>query len=156
MPIRSPSGRCRQRASFSSTARWTAGSYICPGTARSIRSARLYSIVASPFSGKSSHTRPSVWALAAQVQPYPEPAGALLHRVRRGALQVKPEIKRRARAPRPLDLLGAELLARHALAVDFGHYLTQRPDFVCFGVDLLAQHSKAPASHAEHLIQTTY
>src|SRR5256885_1344254 len=142
MPIRSPSGRRRQRASFSSTARWIAGSYICPGTAaqytegattlRLSWALSMHSVASNPrrpLGLRLAKVRPRR-SLAAQVQPHPEQAGALLHRVGRRALQVEAQVQRRARAARAPDLLRPELLAGDALAIDLGHDLAQRPRLI--------------------------
>src|SRR5947209_8116155 len=167
MPIRSPSGRRRQRASFSSTARWIAGSYICPGTAAQytegaptlwLSSALSMHSVASnprrPLGLRRAKVRPRR-SLAAQVQPHPEQTGALLHRVSRRAFQVEAQVQRRARAARTPDLLRPELLARDALAIHFGHDLAQRPRFVSLRIDVVAQDPETPPAHAEHLVQAT-
>src|SRR5437016_4498414 len=50
------------------------------------------------------------WFLAAEIQPDPEQAGALLHRVSRGSLQIETQIQGCTRAARAPKLLAAELL----------------------------------------------
>src|SRR6266568_790280 len=147
MPIRSPSGRCRQRASFSSTARCTAGSYICPGTGAVYGSAssRL------PRGGlrwptdpvhtgwrRAAIGRPRRRLLATQVQANPEQAGAFLHGVGRGALQVEPQVQRRTRAARAPQLLAAELLAHDGTFANLRDQLTQRPGLIRLRVDVVA------------------
>src|SRR3954447_20729666 len=121
MPIRSPSGNCRQRTSFSSSARCTAGSYIWPGTARSIGSGAS-SVVDCAVAGRAA-LRPLHHLLSTQVQAHAEQHGALLQRIRRRAFQIEAEVKWRARAARPPDLLTTELLAHHALAINLRHQL---------------------------------
>src|SRR5438067_11885712 len=116
MPIRSPSGSRRQRASFSSTARWIAGSYICPGTAaqytegattlRLSWTLSMHSVASNsrrPLGLRLAKVRPRR-SLAAQVQPHPEQAGALLHRVGRRAFKFEPQARRPARLAGTRDL----------------------------------------------------
>src|SRR5438067_5592066 len=97
------------------TARWTAGSYICPGTgavygsaSRRLPWARSLWRPTRPVHtgrGRVPVGRTGGRLLATQIQAHPEQAGAFLHGVGRRALQVEAQIQRRARAARALQLL---------------------------------------------------